>query len=63
MAGRPTPVATACAEEERGRGGPVNGFNSLAVHVPELHESVVVAVNENVRGSVIEAIAIAALCG
>ncbi len=46
-----------------GHDGGLNGFNSLAVHIPELHESVVVAINENVRGSVIEAIAIAALCG
>ena len=46
-----------------GHDGGLNGFNSLAVHIPELHESVVVAVNENVRGSVIEAVAIAALCG
>ena len=49
--------------EAWGHDGGLPGFNSLAVHVPELHESVVVAVNENVRGSVIEAIAIAALCG
>ena len=46
-----------------GHDGGLNGFNSLAVHIPELHESVVVAVNENIRGATIEAIAIAALCG
>jgi D-alanyl-D-alanine carboxypeptidase len=46
-----------------GHDGGLPGFNSLAVHVPELHESVVVAINESVRGSVVEAIAIAALCG
>jgi D-alanyl-D-alanine carboxypeptidase len=46
-----------------GHDGGVNGFTSLAVHIPELHESVVVAVNENIRGATIETIAIAALCG